>query len=178
MNDFLVTSSLNGGQPEQWINNTARAAAASATRQNSAVAARVAAGINKFCGKDSAAERVGGKDSAKEGGKYPADSKRAPAMPVLPEAHAEDEHMFGLAYRNDHRTKNVLRRCPFNACIARPVGRREIEAKPKAQLAMKEEWDTFRKAGVWKDCEVREWADVAVEARKRKLATGEDTQFG
>ena len=31
---------------------------------------------------------------------------------------------------------------------------------------------------MWKDHEIREWSEAAAEARKRKLETGEDTQFG
>ena len=35
------------------------------------------------------------------------------------------------------------RRMPVNACVARPVGKREREITPKARDAMREEWDSL-----------------------------------
>ena len=87
--------------------------------------------------------------------------------------------MFGLPYRGwPHRTKGAQRRLPFNACIARPVGRQEVEKTLKAKEARDKEWDNLRKAGVWKDEDVREWDAVISESREHKRKTGEDTQFG
>ena len=60
---------------------------------------------------------------------------KVPAMPVIPEAHKNDEHMFGLPY--SHRTKiGGARKLCFNALIARPVGRKEVQATKKAKEAM------------------------------------------
>ena len=52
------------------------------------------------------------------------------------------------------------------ACVARPVGKREIEAEPKAQEAVRKEWDRLWKKEVWDASTVREWTDVAAEARR------------
>merc|ERR1712026_499005 len=40
-----------------------------------------------------------------------------------------------------HRDKIPDCPYPFSACVARPVGRKEIAQEPKAQAAVKAEWD-------------------------------------
>ena len=77
-----------------------------------------------------------------------------PAMPTIP-------------YKPEHRPK-LKQRIPHNCCVARPVTRREQREKPKARDAMKDEWNRLRKLGTWDDYVVREWSEVAKEARLKK----------
>ena len=65
----------------------------------------------------------------------------------------------------EHRPKLEPRSLPYNACVARTVNKAEIAAVPKAKAAMKVEWDRLRKKHVWNESVVREWDDVADEAR-------------
>ena len=51
--------------------------------------------------------------------------------------------------------------------VARPVGKKEIEAQPKAQEAVQKEWQRLRDKRVWDESSVREWGDVAKEARDK-----------
>ena len=67
-----------------------------------------------------------------------------------------------------HRQKIRPHQWPFNACVARPVGKAEIKAQPKAKAALQKEWDRLRLKKVW-DLDpkgVRKWSDVAAEARR------------
>ena len=73
---------------------------------------------------------------------------------------------------SEHRPKTAARTFPFNACIARSVTKAEIAREPAAQKAMQVEWDRLRHKGVWDESEVREWDDVAAEAR----AAGNDVR--
>lgn len=71
----------------------------------------------------------------------------------------------------EHRSKVGFRLWPLNACVARPVGKAEIKAEPKAQQALQKEWDRLKERHTWrtgtsqKEDGVREWRDVAREAR-------------
>eukprot|EP00969_Alexandrium_andersonii_P374167 15485572-Alexandrium_andersonii.AAC.1 len=47
------------------------------------------------------------------------------------------------------RQKLVPRSFPFNACVARLVGKAEIARTPAAQVAAKKEWDRLRDKHVW-----------------------------
>ena len=55
------------------------------------------------------------------------------------------------------------------ACVARPVPKSEVREKPKAQEAMRKEWqrlwekDVF---GAYSPADICEWSEVAAEARK------------
>ena len=80
-----------------------------------------------------------------------------PAMPVYPESYP----------REPHRVKNGGRIFPFNAAVARPVGKAEIARTPAAQAAMKKEWDRLRDKKVWDETKPREWRDVRREADSR-----------
>ena len=51
-----------------------------------------------------------------------------------------------------HRAKIADRVFPFNALVARPVGKQEIAKTPKADLAMKSEWDRLRSKMVGGRC--------------------------
>ena len=64
-----------------------------------------------------------------------------------------------------HRPKLAPRTFPYNVCVARSVGKAEIARVPAAQKATQVEWDRLRAKHVWDASVVREWDDVAVEAR-------------
>ena len=51
--------------------------------------------------------------------------------------------------------------------MARPVNKAEVRVTPAAQAALQKEWDKLRAAGCWDESGVREWADVASEARRK-----------
>ncbi len=62
-----------------------------------------------------------------------------------------------------HRTRNVSPLFP--ACVARPVSRPEMQASKPAMDACDREWKRLQDKGVWDIRTVREWRDVAREAR-------------
>jgi len=105
---------------------------------------------------------VDGGDSA-AGTNVTSAANRVVVAPVMPT----------VAYDPKHRPK-LRRRVPFNACVARPVSRREQRANPKARDAMRDEWERLRKMGTWDDTTVEEWSDVAKKAR----AANEEVHFG
>ena len=51
------------------------------------------------------------------------------------------------------------------ACVARPVGKKELEATPKAIAARQKEWKNLADKKTWNFKSVREWRDVARSAR-------------
>ena len=67
---------------------------------------------------------------------------------------------------NEHRPHIVDVELPFSAAVARPVGKAEIRSTPAAQEALLKEWTKLRQAGCWDESKVREWSDVASEARR------------
>ena len=58
--------------------------------------------------------------------------------------------------------------------MARPVGKKEIAEVPEAAAAMDKEWQKLHDQKVWDVENVREWDDVAYEAR----CNGIEVQFG
>eukprot|EP00969_Alexandrium_andersonii_P280987 12423189-Alexandrium_andersonii.AAC.1 len=66
-----------------------------------------------------------------------------------------------------HRHKLGPRSLPFNACLARPVGKAEIAHTPAAQEAEAKEWKRLRDKYVWGEDNPREWAAVVKEAKSR-----------
>ena len=54
---------------------------------------------------------------------------------------------------------------PFSAYVARPVGPKEIEQNKKAQEALNKEWSRLKSMRTWEEDKVKEWADVAEQAR-------------
>ena len=66
----------------------------------------------------------------------------------------------------------------LNACVARPVGRKELLQSPPAKASMKAEWDRLRNKMVWDEDKVREWSDVAREARKGNCEVNFGYLFG
>ena len=97
-------------------------------------------------------------------GGSPAIHADAPAMPA---------RMIGGSRRGRerHRPKNAPRLFPFNAMVARPVGKNEIAQKAKAKAAMDAEWKKLRDKYVWDEDikNVRDWSDVAREARDKGI---------
>ena len=65
-----------------------------------------------------------------------------------------------------HRPK-LHTRIPIPALVARPVSKRERARVPAAQAAMDKEWDRLRAVRTWDEYVVREWRDVAREAKQR-----------
>ncbi len=76
-----------------------------------------------------------------------------PAMPCVPPDHT-------------HRPKTQWLPPLFPACVAEPVSRKDIEKYPKAIEARKKESNNLKEKGVWDEATVREWLDVAAEARR------------
>ena len=87
-----------------------------------------------------------------------------PAMPVVD----------SVSSVRAHRDKNAPRLLPFNALVARSVGKAEIRRSPEAQAALKKEWDKLVDQKVWDASSVCEWRDAAARARK----DGIEAQFG
>ena len=66
-----------------------------------------------------------------------------------------------------HRDKNPDFLPCYSAAVARPVNKAEVRRTPAAQKALRKEWDRLRKIGCWDESSVREWSDVAAEARRK-----------
>ena len=54
------------------------------------------------------------------------------------------------------------------AAVARPVKAQEIRSNSDAQAAMDKEWKSLRALKAWDEEHVREWSDVAKEAKSKK----------
>ena len=91
-----------------------------------------------------------------------------PAMPCQRNSCFLDER------EPPHWAKIADRVFPFNALVARPVGKQEIAKTPKVVLAMKSEWDRLRSKNVWEEGCVRDWHEDAKEAKD----SGEEVNFG
>ena len=74
----------------------------------------------------------------------------------------------------EHREKRPEWTFPVDVCVARPVGKAEIQREPLALQSLLKEWDKLRAAKVWDEGAVREWSQVAAEARR----TGTKTHVG
>ena len=85
-----------------------------------------------------------------------AGSGKVPAMPTIvrPPQH--------------HREKIPILQAPFIAAVARAESKKEMYSNPKAQAAVRIEWDRLREKRCWSEKKehVREWRDVAAEARR------------
>ena len=94
-----------------------------------------------------------------------------------PPPGCDDEHDFVPAMPTNswippHRERLSQSPFPFNVLVARPVGRKERTSNPRARESVQKEWDKLRRAGkcgCWDESGVREWADVAAEARRNKM---------
>ena len=56
----------------------------------------------------------------------------------------------------------------MDALVARPVGKNDMQQQAKARAAVQAEWDRLRQRKCWGEVPnlVREWDDVAAEARR------------
>ena len=79
----------------------------------------------------------------------------------------DDVSMPTMPCEGVHRTLIPDHDLPFSAVVARPVNKAEVRTTPAAQQALQKEWDKLRAAGCWNESGVREWADVAAEARRK-----------
>ena len=65
-----------------------------------------------------------------------------------------------------HRQKVATTTFLLPACIARPVGRKELFSSDAAVGALHKEWGRLRDKGTWDESVVKEWSQVAREARE------------
>ncbi|MCP4243129.1 MAG: hypothetical protein GY772_21455 [bacterium] len=77
-------------------------------------------------------------------------------------------------YEPTHRQRLVEFLAAMSAFVARPVRPLEWHNSPEAWAAVQKEWEMLRKIGTWDEATVREWRDVAREARR----TGEKMHVG
>ena len=87
---------------------------------------------------------------------------------ATPEFEVGDDHVPAMPVTfgsQEHRDKIALSPIPWEACVARPVGKQEIEKTPAAKAALQKEWDKLRKIHTWDESGVREWHKVAAEAK-------------
>ena len=66
-----------------------------------------------------------------------------------------------------HRQKLSKRNFPLFLCPCRPVNMAERRRNPVAWKSVQDEWDALKENGVWDMTSVREWDDVAGEARRK-----------
>ena len=67
------------------------------------------------------------------------DHDLVPAMPTVPLGDSGVDFSKcpdNREKKDKHRLKNTPRRFPFNALVARPVTKKEVERNPKAKAAM------------------------------------------
>ena len=70
--------------------------------------------------------------------------------------------------RSGHREKNYRNTAVFSqAFVARNVSLKERREVPKAQAAMKKEWDNLREKGCWDENNPRDWYHVRKEAKEQ-----------
>ena len=79
-------------------------------------------------------------------------------------------------HNQSHRKRNFVGDIPFSAHVARPVSKKEWENDKSGNgwTAYQKEWDNLRNRKVWQNYTVREWSEVAAEARN----TGVVVHFG
>ena len=80
--------------------------------------------------------------------------------------------------QQEHRLKRDYRHHPFNAMVARSVSKQETLATPEAMKAMDGEFNGLSRAGVWDLNSVREFDDVAAEARRNNFKVHFGRVFG
>ena len=66
-----------------------------------------------------------------------------------------------------HRNKIDTSLLFINACVARAVGKKEIESTPTAQRALDTEWKKLVDKKVWNETRCYEWPELARAARQR-----------
>ena len=82
-----------------------------------------------------------------------------PAMPVCQlNSQTHRVKCVRLSLQSGERAVNTL--------VARPVGKKEIKANPKAQQALDIEWEKLVKKNAWKYETVSEWKTISEKAKK------------
>ena len=84
-----------------------------------------------------------------------------PAMPAMPVCIDEQAQHRDKPSKPEHMSEEDIH--DAIAMVARPVGKKEVLANPKAQASLDVGWE--KKA--WDMISVREWEDVSREAKKR-----------
>ncbi len=64
-----------------------------------------------------------------------------------------------------HRPKQPNALIAFDALVARPVSKKEIQSNPAADASLLKEWNKQRALPTWDEKRVREWSEVAKEAK-------------
>ena len=95
------------------------------------------------------------------------DGDYIPAMPFAAKSK-EVPHRPKIVAFNSHSWITM------NACVARPVGKKELLQSKGAQASMKAKWGSLRSKVVWDETNVREWSDVAKGAQD----AGVEVNFG
>ena len=67
---------------------------------------------------------------------------------------------------NEHRDHTPFVLGAIYACVARPVTKRERQENADARASLAKEWGRLRKITTWDESIVREWEQVALEARR------------
>ena len=83
-----------------------------------------------------------------------------PAMPVC--LDGQEQHRDKLTKPMHMSEEDV-----HDAVVARPVGKKELLANPKAQASLDVEWEKLMKKKAWDILSVRDWEDVSREAKKK-----------
>ena len=94
------------------------------------------------------------------------DSSNVPRAVCFPAAPATSGMPLAENCSSLHREKIGLPPYPDNLCVARPVGKAEIDRTPAAKASMKKEWDRLRSKMVWDEQHPREWDEVRSEAKR------------
>ncbi len=64
--------------------------------------------------------------------------------------------------RHKHRNKfQAFNHPPFNACVARPVGKKEVAKEPAARETLDKERKRLRDIKTWDESRAEEWQDMA-----------------
>ncbi len=66
-----------------------------------------------------------------------------------------------------HRERLGRSAIGIDACVARPVSHKERRENPKAQTSLDKEWKKLRDINCWEEGKVKEWRDVAAQARSK-----------
>jgi hypothetical protein len=82
--------------------------------------------------------------------------------------------MASVVPETEHRDHVPVLEFPFNVCVARPVGKKEVQGNKVAQEAVLKEWTKLRNAGCWNEDGVQEWAEV----RRKATASGTTVHVG
>eukprot|EP00975_Prorocentrum_lima_P004869 1060673-Prorocentrum_lima.AAC.1 len=75
--------------------------------------------------------------------------------------------MLDLVYADDidDTLKNERSNVHSYAAVARTCSLKEADKNPKARAALDKEWERLRSINTWDESTVREWKDVARDAR-------------